>query len=326
MAKSAKSIDAANAKLEALRSRPCDAETIELLTEALADSSNLVVAKAATLIRGFKLPALHPQMVAAFDRFMLDAAKTDRGCIAKQALAETLYEMGAREGDLFLVGARHVQPEKSWGPPVDSAAQLRGICLLGLIRAGHPRQLEVLAEHLMDKEPPVRLMAARAAAYAGGDSATLLLRMKALAGDVEPEIVGECFAQLVKLQPARSIEFLRRFIDSPDDAIRQASLQAIGESRQPEALVLLTDRWASAFGTDARAALVPAIAAHRSNEAIQFLIGRLQQSGSDLCVTIIEGLQMYRRDAAIRDRVKAVIDQRADANLSEAFVRRFSQG
>jgi len=51
-----------------------------------------------------------------------------------------------------LVGARHVQPEKSWGPPVDSAAQLRGICLLGLIRAGHPRQLEVLADSKFSAE------------------------------------------------------------------------------------------------------------------------------------------------------------------------------
>ena len=324
MAKSAKSIDAAVTKLESLRSQADANARVDALTIALADTSNLIAGKAAKLALDFKLSALAPQLAGAFTRFMRDSTKTDRGCVAKQAIAEALYEFGANETDVFLAGARHVQLEGNFGPPVDAAIQLRAVCLLGLIHIGHPRQLELLAEQLMDKESPVRLGAARAAGYAGHDTAALLLRMKALAGDAEPEVIAECFSQLVRIQPARSIEFLERFIESRDETIRQSALLAIGESHQPGALKLLTDRWAISFGADDRAPLASAIATHRSNEAVQFLLERLEQSGPELASSIVEAMQMYRRDESVRDRVKAIVDSRGDARLSAMFARRFA--
>jgi HEAT repeat protein len=324
MSKSAKSIDATITKLEALRLEPNEAMRSDAIRKALADASNVVVAKAAKLALDFKLATVAPDLASAFARFMDDPTKTDRGCLAKQAIAQTLYELGANEAEVFSAGARHVQVEGSFGPPTDTAAQLRGLCLLGLIRIGHPRQLEVLVEHLMDPETPVRLMAARAAGYAGNDSAALLLRMKSLAGDVEPDVVAECFTQLVKIQPARSIEFLERFIDSRDQTIRQSALLAIGESHQPAALKVLTERWSSSFGADDRAMLANAIAAHRSNEAIQFLIERLEQAGPDLSIAMIEVLRMFRRDTSVRDRVKTIVDGRGDEKLSNLFARLFA--
>jgi HEAT repeat protein len=325
MAKSAKSIDAAVATLEALRSQEnANAKKVDALSTALADASNIIVAKAAKLALDFKLAAIAPKLALSFTRLMSDPVKTDRGCIAKQAIAEALYEFGSSEPEIFLTGARHVQLEASFGPPTDTAAQTRAVSLLALVRIGNPRQLEVLADHLMDAEPLVRLNAARAAGYAGNDTAALLLRMKSLAGDAEPEVIAECFTQLVRIQPARSIEFLERFVDSKDETIRQSALLAIGASHHPAGLKLLADCWASSFGTDARSHLAGAIAAHRSNEAVEFLVDRLEQSGSDLAMAIVEAMQIYRRDEAIYRRVKAIVDARSDGKLSSTFARRFA--
>ena len=65
MAKSSKSIEAAIAGLESLRSAPDAPAAIE---KALDDSSNLIVAKAAQLARDLKLESLAPRMSAAFAR------------------------------------------------------------------------------------------------------------------------------------------------------------------------------------------------------------------------------------------------------------------
>jgi HEAT repeat protein len=324
MAKSAKSVDGAIANLESLRAAPSSPATIDALTKALADSSNLVVAKAARLVRDFKLESLTPPLAGAFVRFIPDPVKTDRGCFAKLSIAETLYEFGANDADVFLAGAQHVQPEPGFGRPTDTAAQLRGVCLLGLIRIGHPRQLELLADQLLDPEPQTRLMAARAAGYTASDSAALLLRMKALSGDSEPDILAECFTQLTKIQPARALDFIRRFIDSQDDTIRQSALIAIGETRRPEAITILTEEWESEFGGDVRAELIPAIAAHRSNEAIEFLLERFEQSGPELAIALLEGLKSFRRDPIVRNRVKTIVDARNDPTLSQRFARDFS--
>jgi len=49
------------------------------LVEALADRTYLVVAKAAALVMKHELHDLSDKMIAAFDRFMENAEKTDKG-------------------------------------------------------------------------------------------------------------------------------------------------------------------------------------------------------------------------------------------------------
>ena len=177
----------------------------------------------------------------------------------------------------------------------------------------------------MDSEAQVRLAAARAVGYAGNETGALLLRMKILGNDAEPQVTAECFAQLVKLEPAsRSLPFVQRFVDSSDEVVRQAALLALGASRDPQALRILTSRWESNFGHDARALLIPAIVAHRSKEAIDFLIESLDRAGTELAGSIIEGLAAYRHDAAVVERVRAVVAEKDDGKLDAVLQRRFA--
>src|SRR5688572_21467510 len=303
MPRSAKAVEAVLSRLNELRADPTAQASLELLTKALADRSNLVAARAAEIVREAKLEALLPHVPPMFRRFMADPVKTDPGCAAKRAAAQALYELGAGERDLLLDGARFVQHEPSWGKPVDTAAELRAICALALVRVGHPQQLEVLADHLMDPEPQVRLSAARGIGYSGSDAGALLLRLKIQAGDAEEDVLVECFAQLVGLSPARSIAFAKRFLDAPDDSLRRAAVFALGGSRDPAALRVLTDRWEADFSPANRTFLIPAIAMHRSAEARDFLIDRLEAVGPELTAALIEGLSAYRHDPSVRQRV-----------------------
>ena len=323
MARSSKAVESALAQLNALRTDPRAPASIDQIKNALSDRSNLVAARAADIVREAKLEAMLPHVATVLRRFMNDPVKSDPGCAAKTAAARALYELGAHERDLFLDGARFVQPEPSFGRPNDTAAELRAVCALALVRVGHPQQLEVLADHLMDPEPHVRLSAARAVGYAGHEFGALLLRMKVRAGDAEEDVLAECFAQLLKLAPARSVPFAAQCLDSPDESSRRAAAFALGASRDPAALAVLTDRWEGDFGAESRLFLVPAIALHRSTEAIDFLVGGLEAAGPDLGAAIVEGLSAYRHDASVRERVKTVIDARDDSTLHDAFARHF---
>ena len=64
------------AALDALRQQSPEA-VIEPLRKALTNRNNFVAAKAADLIREFDLRQLTPELLTAFDRFFVEAVKSD---------------------------------------------------------------------------------------------------------------------------------------------------------------------------------------------------------------------------------------------------------
>src|SRR6201999_1063758 len=99
--------------------------------------SNLVIAKAAKLVGELKLSELMPDLVAAFDRMWVNPAKLDKRCAAITEIVSALYELDYAEPDVYARAIRHVQKEASFGPPVDTAALLRGMSAQGLLRTPH---------------------------------------------------------------------------------------------------------------------------------------------------------------------------------------------
>jgi hypothetical protein len=83
---------------------------------------------------------------------------------------------------------------------------------------------------LADKEVPARVGAIRGIADSGDIAGALLLRLKALVGDKEDEVIGECFAGLLRLAPAPSVEFVAGFLKSASEEIRERAALALGES------------------------------------------------------------------------------------------------
>jgi hypothetical protein len=69
------------ATMDALRQLPRN-DCIEPLRKALGQRNNYLVAKGADLVRELALTELIPELLAAFDRFFDDPAKSDPQCWA----------------------------------------------------------------------------------------------------------------------------------------------------------------------------------------------------------------------------------------------------
>jgi hypothetical protein len=106
-----RSTEAKLATLRSLEMEPLLPSVLRDLRTALADSSNLVVAEATTNAGKGRFTDLAPDLVAAFDRFLVEPVKHDNLCRAKIAIADALNQMEHSEEDLFWQGARHVQAE-----------------------------------------------------------------------------------------------------------------------------------------------------------------------------------------------------------------------
>jgi len=260
-------------RLTLLREAPRE-EAAAALRKALADRVNLVVAKAAKLAAELTLRDLVPDLLRAFDRLFLRPAESDAQCWGKNAIAKALVELDHRESAPFLRGMRHVQMEPTFGGSVDTAPNLRGICLLALAPCADLTRHEVLrylVDGLTDPAHTVRIEAVRGLEVMEGESA-LLLRLKARLGDKEPAVTGQVFDSLLALEREGGIPFVTGFLQSDHDTRGEAAL-ALGSSRLPQAVDILREAWSSARESDFREVILRALSISRQDRAIEFLLG-----------------------------------------------------
>jgi HEAT repeat protein len=302
--------------LHALRSDPASADVRAKLTDALSSRTNLVVAKAADVIRDVRLADLAPLLVPAFDRF-INAPNTDKGCIATTAIAKTLYEFGHDAADVFLRGIRHVQ--KAWSGASDAATELRGVCAFGLVRMGYREMMPELINLLVDKEPEARAAACRALAYTGRDDAALLLRFKILIGDKDADVMAEAFTALVRLAPDHSLSFLEHFLDDAQEDFRNAAALAIGESRRPAAFDLLQKHYDRAGDSESRRMLLIAISLLRLPQSLEFLITLVSTAPASAVQTVLDALKTYGHDDQVRARIRAALTARDEPSLLRLY-------
>jgi len=304
--------------LAALRRIPVSPEGRAEIVAALRHKSNIVAAKAADVARELKLPDVCPALQQAFARF-LKGESADRGCVATTAIARAALELECQASDLFNAGIRHVQRESSGGPPQDMAAELRGLCAMGLVMVRDREALEKATDLLADPESTARIGAVRALSYAGREDAALVLRLKALMGDTEPDVLAESFAALFHLAPEKSLEFVARFLDSSHETTCQDAALAIGASRQAGAFAILRDRYVEAGDPSIRPSLLVAIATVRSPEAVQFLLERVETEKPGLAAEAIRALRIFRGEESVRAKVVEIADRRGDEVLRRAL-------
>lgn len=319
------STEDALAVIHAIRQEPEKHDLARDLAPFLRHKSNHVVAAAATTAERLEASALAPDLVQAFERLMGNPAKLDPGCKALIAVVQALVQMDDPAAKVYFAGIRHVQMEGSFGLPVDAAAPLRGLCARGLARMGHPGALLECVTLLTDREVPARAGAIRAIADAGRPEGVLLLRLKALLGDQEDEIVAECFGALLRLDPAGSVEFVAQFLNSRTGGIGEQAALALGESRLEAAFGVLRAAWERGGATEQRRTLLVAIAMLRSDPALEFLLERLGTESGPVAADALAGLAFYARDEAVLARVEAIIRERGDQALEAVFAREFKR-
>lgn len=280
-------------------------------TKALAAKSSLVVAKGARLIGNAQWTELNGEMAGAFDRMIAKGAAADKGCAAMIAIARALVQLDYDAPDLFLRGIRHVQMEAAWGGAVDTAAELRGVCAMGLVNSTYPHKLRELLPLLVDGAWRVRAGAIRAIAVIGTEAASLLLRFKMLSGDSDCEVMSECFMAMLALEGSESVPLVAGFARSGSDEVREAAILALGASRRADAVEWLIAEFARTADPAGRNCILLSLSTSRVEAAIAFLLGLIRSGSPSASALAIDALAIHSRDEQLRAQVEAAAASRA---------------
>ncbi len=346
-------LDRELAAVRAARDDPSAPESQTILRKALSGKRNFAVAAAAEIVGEAGLRELAPLLPEAFDRFVEKGAKTDGTCRAKTAIATALQRLEWDDADFFLRGIVVVQREAVWGGNVDTAAELRGACALGLAVLHDPRAVGAIAGLLADPEWMARLHAARALGATGKSEAETLLRYKAAAGDPEPQVQTEVFLSLLELAPRDSLAFVAGFLapeppaaghlhnvvagapargshcttcgkpsEIDGDAVADAAALALGQSRREDALAILK-QWNETLLPSRRRVPLLAIAMQRGAPAIDYLLALVAGESIAVAVHAVAALALHRHDEALADRVRAAVATRGDEELERALHNSF---
>jgi len=300
-----------------------ESAVLDGLGKALRDRSNYVVARAAAVAARRYVTAAIPDLLAAYER--LFEPESDPLVLGKHAIASALKELDYRDPAPFIRGLQHVQLEPVWGGSEDHAGLLRSTCAHALVACDIDGvlRLHLLADHLVDGDRTVRRDVARAIANVGGHEAVLLLRLKALSGDSDAEVVGECFSALVELDPRESVSFVERFLRSNDGEIVVEAVSVLAGSRELLAFMAVRRLWETVISADLRRAIVFSCAASPPVPASDFLLSLVANDDGNVAAWSLSALADSRFRNDVRDRARIAAQRHADVRVAKAYVEAF---
>ncbi len=320
------SLDKKVEALFALRAVPPTEATSAHLRKALRDKSNYLCAKAAVLVGELEVRALIPELLEVFDRHLAGGSDTDSQCWAKNAIAETLTRFGHSDASVFLRGMAHFQAEPVWGGSQDTAVTLRGSCALALAQTSieDGEALTRLVDLLGDPEKPVRVEAVRAISLFSTEAVPLLLRLKAIAGDSEAEVTGQCFVSLLELAPQDHLDLVRGFLKGDDDLSYEAAI-ALGGCKDPASVQALTQYFDSAVDPAARKATLVGLGTSRHDQAKEFLLCQVESGTVSNAAESIRALANSRFREAVMEPMREIVAKRRERTVTNVFTKEFEK-
>jgi HEAT repeat protein len=207
-----------------------------------------------------------------------------------------------------------------WGESSDTAGPLRGICALALVQCRVVPEVDLLRyllDMLLDKDKSARADAVRAIEQLGSPAASLLLRLRAqtpIEND-EAEILGACYAGVLRIEGEPALQWVSRFLAGEDDAAGEAAL-AISSTHSQHAFELLKERLEKARDPWFRSVLLSAIALTRQAAATDFLL-RLVESDAMGADQVVEALLRSAPAEDVVERLKTLVT--GNARLERAF-------
>jgi hypothetical protein len=316
--------------LDAWKGRDLDADGEGLIRKSLSNRNNFIVAKAARLAEDNNLNSVVPEMIAAFDRFFVNAEKADPQCWAKNALSRGLSKLGCREKEIFLRGLHHHQMEPVWGGRSDSAGSLRANCahaLVGCEGLSNTDLLLILIDLLVDADKAVRVETVRAISQIG-ELAIPVLRLRALISGEDPEVLAACFGSLLAVEGDAAIPFISRFLEAGDDCAAEAAF-ALAATHSTKALEHLLElhRGRSPATTEPWFAgvLLSAIALTRLPQGIDYLIDLIEREDSD-ATGAIEALAKVSPGPELRERITRTVEDVGSPRLTRVLQEQLTSG
>lgn len=293
---------------------------VAVLLPFIADKSPRVVALAARLCAEKFLHDAIPALVDAFSRYMINGEKVDKNCLAKKALCKSLYELDYDNRSFYLQGSHYHQREPSWGGAVDTAADVRITCCQGLTLSRDPRIACDLLPRLYDEIASVRIGAVKAVSLLRPDFAEIILRQRALQGDEEPGVIGECFNSLLEVAPESAVDFVAGYLPAEDEMIIQEAAMALGIASTPETLAPIVEILGQqVIASQLAKYLVSGLALHRLPEAENVLMALIETNRLNLAEFTLEALHQYRNNRKTQDSLWQLLVDMGSPKLQEKY-------
>lgn len=299
----------------------CKTEVAEkTLKAALSHSSNRIVQRAAEMIADAELASLTADLVKAYWRLKRNPLKKDPGCLAKTAIVKALVQLELADMEVFRDGIAYRQIEPHWKGEIDTAAELRGVCAIGLVHFTPENEvLNRCAVLLCDQWPDARLGAAQALGALGQIAAAPLLRLKLLTGDRQAEVHGECCSALLKSDREEGLAFVQQFLTSPDaDQCVQTAL-ALGEARLPGTFDILRSVWGRRAELNVRESLLLCIGLLRTTESQEFLLSLVDKRDIRTAADAVKALRLNGPLGDLRERTQAAVEATESDELLRVF-------
>lgn len=216
-------------------------DALQYCLQAVEQAPGAAVARAMALLRRLGHEGHGGQAALAFERLCADGLKADPGCLGRMALLEGLLALDWPGPEPWWSGLHLVQWEPVWGGRVDTAAGLRGLCALGLLRSADARAPLALAILLADRECEARQGAVRALREAPESWALPLLAHRAVMGVEELDAQLDLLHGLLEREQAQAFQLVAAQLQSESESSREAAAIALGERGGPEGAGLLWD-------------------------------------------------------------------------------------
>ncbi len=315
------------ARLRSLENDPALPDLEETLTAALASANNRLVGRAAALVGQHKLDSFTDDLRTAYERFLENPLTTDRGCEAKTPLCEALRQIEYDDADFFLEGIHYVQREPAYNDKryVDAASEVRAICGFALIQLNDSRAMSELVDLLGDPEKTARAGAARAIAHGRSQASELLLRLKIDLGDPEPEVLGECFAGLLRIDPSGGIARIAKFLEHPSEDICCEAALALGESRTEAAFAPLREQADRRHGRDFENVLLTSIGLLGIPQSVDYLLQVVTRPDLGAAIAALRALRHCRDPRSFSQRLQKVVAQTKNRQIDQVCSEEFPE-
>jgi hypothetical protein len=263
------------------------------------------------------------ELEAAYWRLAEAGARADPGCLAKQALLDSLDQGELLDSRPFTHALGYHQYEAARGQRRDSAGNLRARGALALARLSAPGLLAPLGALLADPLATVRQNAARAVAHYGNPDGAGLLLLRLSIGD-EPSIEIECLHGLFALTPRLAAETARRMLlQDTDTERREILVNALGSASHDAAIEVLTAQLQETVVASERKSSIEALALSRRAPAREALLALLEEGTQADALAVIAALAPHRYDARLVEGMRAAVQKRGDGVIDAELDARF---
>lgn len=296
-------------------------QATEVLRDVLSRGTSATVAEAAELAARLNLVRLASALAAAFERLCGSGMRSDRYCRGKVAVVNALRQLKCTDAKSYRDAMICYWPTRPRHGGHDEAADLRIAAAYAFAELGPSSEVEELAGLLADPVANVRLAAVRCVAALGGLLTGPLLRLKALLGDDDPNVLEACFDELLARDKEQYLPVIAYHLKGDSSRVRASAALALGQSRRPAALDILSSEWLSNGDPELKHSLLLAIGLLNIEPAVEFLLNLLdggRANASDALAAL-----SYCRAPGVRERVQAEVEKVDDAHLSREFDRLF---